>query len=148
MLYTLVGPASILLLTAIAVVTKAGTDGLTTNSGAHGFTEIFYAYASSNANNGQNFAGLSANSPFYNITTAIAMFVGRFMLAIPALALAGLLARQRRRPVTGGTLPTETLLFASVVAGSALLVSGLSYLPALALGPIVEHLQMLGGHLQ
>lgn len=145
-IYTLAAPAAILILTAIAVVTKAGVEGLTTNTGAHGFTEILYAYASANANNGQNFAGLSANTPFYNITTAIAMFVGRFGLAIPALALAGLLAKQQRRPVTAGTLPTETFLFASVVAGSALLVGGLSYLPALALGPIVEHLQMLGGH--
>lgn len=146
MLYTLASPAAILLLTAIAVVSKAGLEGLTTNTGAHGFTEILYAYTSANANNGQNFAGLSANSPFYNITTAIAMMIGRFGLAIPALALAGLLSKQQRRLTTAGTLPTETFLFASVVTGSALLVSGLSYLPALALGPIVEHFQMLAGH--
>jgi K+-transporting ATPase ATPase A chain len=146
MLYTLASPAAILMLTAIAVVTKASLEGLTTNTGAHGFTAILCAYASANANNGQSFAGLSANTPFYNITTAITMMVGRFGLATPAPALAGLLSRQQRRPGTAGTLLTETFLFASVVAGSALPVGGLSYLPALALGPVMEHLQMFRGH--
>ena len=111
-LYTLLGPATILLLTALAVVTDWGTAGLTTNRGPHGSSEIVFAYTSSLANNGQNFAGLSANTPFYNLTTAFAMMVGRFGLALPALALAGHLASQPRRPVGLGTMPTDTLLFA------------------------------------
>ena len=115
---------------------------MTTNNGAHGFTEIFYAYTSCFANNGQSFAGLSANTPFYNITTSIAMMAGRFLLAIPALALAGKLAMQGRRAETIGTLPTDTILFGIVLVGTALIVGGLSFFPALALGPIVEHFQM------
>ncbi|MBC8135203.1 MAG: potassium-transporting ATPase subunit A, partial [Fibrella sp.] len=143
MLYTLATPAAVLLLTAIAVVTEGGLAGLTTNNGSHGFSEIIYAYASATANNGQNMAGLSANTPFYNITTAIAMMIGRFGLAIPALALAGHLATQGRRPTTLGTLPTDTVQFAVVLLGTALIVGALSFFPALALGPIVEHFQMI-----
>jgi K+-transporting ATPase ATPase A chain len=143
-LYAILGPAAILLLTGLAVVTEGGKAGLTTNSGPHGFTEILYAYTTSMANNGQNFAGLSANSPFYNITTAFAMMVGRFGLAIPALALAGHLVKQRRRAVTPGTLPTESLLFASLLTATVLILGGLSYFPALAMGPIVEHLLIMG----
>ena len=139
-IYTLIGPAAVLLLTAIAVVTGPGLAALTTNSGPHGLTEIFYAYTSSFANNGQAFAGISANTPFYNTTTAIAMVLGRFGLAIPALALARLFALQPQRAATAGTLPTDTLLFATVVIGTAFIVVALTYLPALALGPIVEHL--------
>jgi potassium-transporting ATPase potassium-binding subunit len=142
MLYTLAAPIAVLLLTAIAIVTKGGLVGLTTNDGAHGFTEILYAYASSFANNGQNFAGLSANSIFYAVTTALAMMIGRFGLAIPALALAGSFALQKRRPTTLGTLPAYTFAFGALVVGTALIVGGLSYFPALALGPIVEHLLM------
>jgi K+-transporting ATPase ATPase A chain len=96
------------------------------------------------ANNGQSMAGLSAATPFYNLTTAAAMMVGRFGLAIPALALAGLLARQGRRIETAGSLPCDSVLFATVVLGSALLIGGLNFLPALALGPMVEHLMMTG----
>src|SRR5262249_18315840 len=114
MLCTLAGPIAVLLLAAVAVVTDAGLAGLTTNDGPHGLTSVLVAYASSMANNGQNFAGLSANSPFYNVTTALAMQIGRFGLAIPALALAGLVARQPRRRISLSTLPTETPLFASV----------------------------------
>src|SRR5215831_1462591 len=139
-LYALLGPAAILLLTALAVVTEWGTAGLTTNSGPHGLSEIVFAYTSSFANNGQNFAGLNANTPFYNITTALAMMVGRFGLAIPALALAGRLALQSRRQAGLGTLPTDSLLFACLVIGTIVIVGGLSYLPVLALGPVVEHL--------
>jgi potassium-transporting ATPase potassium-binding subunit len=140
MLYTLIAPVVSMSLTALAVASKWGLAGLTTNSGPHGFTEIFYAYTSCLANNGQSFAGLSANSPFYNITTAFAMMIGRFGLAIPALALAGLFAGQRRRPVTAGTLPTDTLSFSVLLIGTALIVGGLSYYAALALGPIIEQL--------
>jgi K+-transporting ATPase ATPase A chain len=140
MLYALAAPFAILVLTAIALVTSGGLAGLTTNGGAHGFTEIIYAYTSSVANNGQNFAGLSANTLFYNVTTTIAMMIGRFGLAIPALAVAGLFAAQGRRPITLGTLPTDSTAFLVVLIGTALIVGGLSYFPALALGPILEHL--------
>jgi K+-transporting ATPase ATPase A chain len=139
-LYTVIGPIVVLGLAAIAVATEAGRAGLTTNTGAHGFTEILFAYASSMANNGQTFAGLSANSPFYNVSTAIAMVAGRFGLAVPALALAGRFAQQGRKPGRDGVLPTDTPLFAVLVIGAALVVGALSYVPALALGPIVEHL--------
>jgi K+-transporting ATPase ATPase A chain len=139
-LYTVIGPIVVLGLTAVAVATEAGRAGLTTNTGAHGFTEILVAYTSSMANNGQNFAGLSANSPFYNVSTTIAMVAGRFGLAVPALALAGRFAQQGRKPLRDGVLPTDTPLFASLVIGAALVVGALSYFPALALGPIVEHL--------
>jgi potassium-transporting ATPase potassium-binding subunit len=142
--YTLIGPLGLLLLTALAVVTAAGLAGLTTNSGPHGFTEVFYAYTSSFANNGQSFAGLSANSTFYNLSTAVVMLLGRFGLAIPALALAQRLALQPHRDPTRGTLPTDTLLFGLIIIGTALIVVALTYLPALALGPIVEQIQMLG----
>src|SRR5215472_13843185 len=95
-------------LTAVAAVSQSGLAGLSTNTGPHGFTEILYAYTSCIANNGQNFAGLSANTPFFNISTVLAMMVGRFGLAVPALALAGRFAQQRSRPVTAGTLPTDS----------------------------------------
>ena len=139
-LYTILGPATVLLLTALAVVAEGGRAGLTTNTGAHGFTEIVFAYASSVANNGQNFAGLSANNPFYNITTAIAMMVGRFGLAIPALALAGTFAKQISRPLTTRTLRSDTFLFATLLLSTLIVVNAISYFPILALGPIIEHL--------
>jgi len=140
MLYILAGSISILACTALAVLTKAGLAGLTTNNGTHGFTEILFAFASANANNGQNFAGLSANSVFYNLTTAITMMVGRFGLAIPALALAGMFATQQPTPESAGTLPSTSMSFAVLLTSTALIVSALSYFPALALGPILEHL--------
>ncbi|MBC8098012.1 MAG: potassium-transporting ATPase subunit KdpA [Armatimonadetes bacterium] len=141
-LYTIVGAAAVLLLTAVAVISEAGRAGLTTNQGAHGFTEILYAYASSLANNGQNFAGLSANSVFYNVTTAIAMLIGRFGLTALALALAGYFVEQRRRVISSGTLATDTLTFAILLTATTVIVGALSYLPALALGPMIEHLLM------
>jgi K+-transporting ATPase ATPase A chain len=144
MLYALAGPVSVLGLTALAVVTRSGLAGLTTNDGVHGLSEILFAYASSFANNGQNFAGLNANSVFYNLTTAAAMMAGRFGLAIPAIALAGSFAAQKRRPVTVGTLPAYTFTFGVLVVATALIVGGLSYFPALALGPILEHFMMNG----
>jgi K+-transporting ATPase ATPase A chain len=142
MLYILAGTISVLVFTALAVSTRAGLAGLVTNTGTHGFTEIFFAYASASANNGQNFAGLNANSPFYNLTTAITMLVGRFGLAIPALGLAGLFAAQQPTPDSAGTLPTNSWSFAILLTCTALIVSALSYFPALALGPILEHLAM------
>ncbi|HEX4207397.1 MAG TPA: potassium-transporting ATPase subunit KdpA [Ktedonobacteraceae bacterium] len=144
-IYTLVGPVALLALTAVAVVIGPGLAALTTNSGPHGLTEILYAYTSSFANNGQSFAGLSANSLFYNGTTAVAMLLGRFGLAIPALALAGLFARQKSRPMTQGKLKTDSLLFASVIIGTALIVVALTYFPAVALGPVIEHVRMMSG---
>jgi potassium-transporting ATPase potassium-binding subunit len=143
MLYILAGSLSILLCTALAVLTKAGLAGLVTNTGTHGFTEILFAYASANANNGQNFAGLNANTPFYNLTTAVTMMIGRFGLAIPALALAGLFAAQQPSPESAGTLSTNSWAFAILLTCTALIVSALSYFPALALGPILEHLTMI-----
>jgi potassium-transporting ATPase potassium-binding subunit len=139
-MYALACPLAILPLTALAVATKAGLAGLVTNRGPHGFTEIFYAYTSCFANNGQSFAGLNAGSAFYNITTVLVMMMGRFSLAIPALALAGHLARQIRREETANAVPTDRPIFAALVMATALIMGGLSFLPALTLGPVLEHL--------
>jgi K+-transporting ATPase ATPase A chain len=140
-LYALLTPKVILLLTALALATNAGRAGLVTNTGARGFTEVLFAYASSMANNGQTMAGLNANSVFYNVTTAIAMLAGRFALGALALALAGRFANQRRWPTTVGTLPSDSVMFGVLVLGTILLVGALSFLPALALGPVAEALQ-------
>jgi len=140
-LYALLTPLAVLVLTALALTTHAGRAGLVTNTGIHGFTEILFAYASCMANNGQAMAGLNANTVFYNATTAIAMLAGRYGLAALALALAGRLAAQRRLPFTAGTLPNDTPTFGVLVFGTILLVGALSFLPALALGPIVEFLR-------
>ncbi len=143
-LYTIVMPLVVLPLTALAVLTSAGLAGLTTNGGPHGLTEIWFAYTSAFANNGQAFAGLNANTPFYNATTAAAMMAGRFALGVIALALAGTLGRSRRR-ATDGDVPTDTLLFGGVIIGTALIVGALTYAPPLVLGPIVEHARMVSG---
>ncbi len=140
-LYALLTPAVVLALTGVALVTRAGLVGLVTNGGTRGFTEVLFAYASSMANNGQNMAGLNANSVFYNVTTAIAMLAGRFGLAVLALALAGRFAAQRRWPTTSGTLPSDSATFGALVLGTILLVGALCFLPALALGPIAEALR-------
>jgi len=144
MLYALAAPLVILPLTAVALSTGVGLSGLTTNTGPHGFTEILFAYASCFANNGQTFAGLNANTPFYNLTTALAMMVGRFGLAIPALALAGLFGRQKATPTTSGTLATDSLAFGLLLTACLITMVALSYLPALALGPVLEQL-LFGG---
>jgi len=141
MLYTLASPLAVLVPTALAVRTPAGLSALTTNTGTHGFTEILFAFTSCFANNGQTFAGLAANSIFYNAATVIAMMIGRFGLAVPALALAGRFAAQGRRPETAGTFPTDSFLFALVVLGTALIVGALTFFPALCLGPIAEQLR-------
>ncbi|HSZ00413.1 MAG TPA: potassium-transporting ATPase subunit KdpA [Terriglobales bacterium] len=140
MLYALAAPLFILLLTAIAVSTKAGLAGLTINRGPHGFTEILFAYASCFTNNGQIFASLNANTPFYNLTTGLAMLAGRFGLAIPALAFAALFARQRNTPSSSGTLPTYSFTFGVLLTACLIILVALSYLPALALGPVLERL--------
>jgi potassium-transporting ATPase potassium-binding subunit len=137
-------PAATLGLTAIAAVVEPGLAGLS-NAGPHGFSEILYAYTSAAATNGSAFAGLNANSPFYNLTLALAMFVGRFFVIVPVLALAGSLAAQPVIPASAGTLPTTGALFAASLLGTIVIVGGLTYLPAVALGPIVEHFQLVAG---
>ncbi|BEP39719.1 potassium-transporting ATPase subunit KdpA [Variovorax sp. V15] len=135
----LVTPILVLAGTAVAVIAGAGKAGIA-NPGAHGFSEILYALTSAANNNGSAFAGLSANTPFYNGLLALAMWLGRFAMIVPVLAVAGALAAKKRLPVTSGTLPTHGPLFVSLLIGTVLLVGLLNYVPALALGPIVEHL--------
>jgi K+-transporting ATPase ATPase A chain len=137
-------PAATLALTALACVVAPGLTGVA-NAGPHGFSEILYAYTSAAATNGSAFAGLSANSLFYNITLALAMFVGRFCVIVPVLAIAGTLAAKRIVPRSAGTLATDRPLFATFLLGVIVMVGGLTYLPALAVGPLVEHFQMLAG---
>ena len=140
MLYALAAPLVVLPLTAIAVSTRLGLSGLTVNTGPHGLTGILFAYTSCFANNGQSFAGLSANTPFYNLTTTVAMMVGRFGLAIPALAFAALFGRQRNTPSSSGTLPTHSFVFGVLLTTCLIVMVAMSYLPALALGPVLERL--------
>ncbi|MBD9666732.1 K+-transporting ATPase ATPase A chain [Variovorax beijingensis] len=135
----LVTPVLVLAGTAMAVLAGAGKAGIA-NPGAHGFSEILYALSSAANNNGSAFAGLSANTPFYNGLLGLAMWLGRFAVIVPVLAIAGSLAAKQRLPVTGGTLPTHGPLFVSLLIGTVLLVGLLNYVPALALGPVVEHL--------
>jgi K+-transporting ATPase ATPase A chain len=118
------------------------TTGNLNNSGPHGFSEILYAYTSGTANNGSAFAGLTVNTPFYNLTIGLAMLIGRFLMIIPLLAIAGSLASKKHVPVTSGTFPTDNLTFTGLLVGSVLLIGALTFIPALALGPGVEHLQM------
>ncbi|HVR26913.1 MAG TPA: potassium-transporting ATPase subunit KdpA [Candidatus Polarisedimenticolia bacterium] len=140
MLYALAAPLVVLPLTAIAVSSRMGLSGLSVNTGPHGFTGILFAFTSCFANNGQSFAGLNANTPFYNLTTALTMMVGRFGLAIPALAFAALFGRQRNTPSSSGTLPTDSFVFGVLLTTSLIVMVALSYLPALALGPVLERL--------
>jgi K+-transporting ATPase ATPase A chain len=142
MLAILALPFSILVFTAAAAVAPAGLAGLN-NSGPHGFSEILYAYTSATANNGSAFAGLSANTLFYNSTLAIAMFMGRFMFIVPMLAVAGSLVTKKIAPPSAGTFPTDGALFVGLLIGVILIVGGLTFFPALALGPIAEHFAML-----
>jgi K+-transporting ATPase ATPase A chain len=137
----LVTPILVLVGTAIAVMGDAGRAGIA-NPGAHGFSEILYALSSAGNNNGSAFAGLSANTPFYNVLLAVVMWFGRFGVIVPVLAIAGALAAKKRLPVTGGTLPTHGPLFVVLLIGTVLLVGLLNYVPALALGPMVEHLML------
>jgi K+-transporting ATPase ATPase A chain len=138
-LLILIMPIVVLGFTAVAVVTEAGTSSRL-NPGAHGFSEILYAYTSQGNNNGSAFAGLNANTPFYNITGGMAMLISRFWLAVPTLALAGALARKKLVPAGPGTLATHTPLFVALLIGVVILVGALTFVPALALGPIIEHL--------
>jgi K+-transporting ATPase ATPase A chain len=115
------------------------------NGGPHGLSEILYAYTSASGNNGSAFAGISANTPWYNLTIGIAMLVARFLFIVPALAIAGSMAGKKLVPVTSGTLPTDGSLFVVLLLGTIVIVGALTYFPALSLGPIVEHFQMLNG---
>jgi potassium-transporting ATPase potassium-binding subunit len=139
----LVTPILVLAGTALAVMTGAGRAGIA-NPGAHGFSEVLYALTSAGNNNGSAFAGLSANTPFYNTLLGIVMWLGRFGVIVPVLAIAGALAAKKRLPVTPGTLPTHGPLFVFLLIGIVLMVGLLNYVPALALGPVVEHLMLWG----
>jgi K+-transporting ATPase ATPase A chain len=141
-LLVLIMPLTVLAFTALAVVTAAGT-GSIANPGPHGFSEILYTFTSQANNNGSAFAGLSANTPFYNLTGGICMLIGRYWLAVPTLALAGSLVRKKLVPISEGTLPTHTPLFMFWLIAVVLIVGALNFIPALALGPIVEHLMMV-----
>ena len=140
----LVTPLLVLAGTAIAVMSADGRAGIL-NPGPHGFAEILYAFSSAANNNGSAFAGLSANTPFYNVMLAIAMWFGRLAVIVPVLAIAGSLAAKKRIAVTVGTMPTHGPLFISLLIGTVLLVGLLNYVPALALGPVVEHLMLWAG---
>jgi K+-transporting ATPase ATPase A chain len=145
MLAILVLPLSILGFAALAAVLPDGLSALT-NHGPHGFSEILYAYDSATGNNGSAFAGLTANT-FYNITLGFAMFMGRFLVIIPMLAVAGSLAAKKIVPASSGTFPTDGGLFVGLLIGVVLITGGLIYFPAVALGPVVEHLAMNAGTL-
>ena len=139
--FILTTPFAVLIGTAVAVMTVAGKAGVG-NPGAHGFSEILYAFSSAANNNGSSFGGLTATSVFYNVTTGIAMFIGRFWPIVAALAIAGSLAAKKKVPVTDGTMPTHGPLFVTLLIGSILLIGVLTYVPALALGPVVEHFML------
>jgi K+-transporting ATPase ATPase A chain len=144
MLAILILPLMYLGWTAVAVVVPSAVASMA-NPGPHGFTEVLYAYTSQTGNNGSAFGGLTGNTLFYNVTGAIAMFVGRFWMIIPAMAIAGSLAAKKIVPASAGTFPTTGGLFVGLVVGVILIVGGLTFFPALALGPIVEHLAMTAG---
>jgi len=144
MLAILVLAASILGFAALASVHPAGLAG-PLNKGPHGFSEILYAFTSATGNNGSAFAGLSANTFFYNLTLGLAMLIGRFLMIIPIMAVAGSLVAKKVVPPSAGTFPTHGPLFVSLLVGVILIVGGLTFFPALSLGPIVEHLMMLAG---
>jgi K+-transporting ATPase ATPase A chain len=138
----LVPPLVVLVGAALAVSLDVGRAGIF-NPGAHGFSEVLYALSSAGNNNGSAFGGLSANTPFYNTLLGVAMFLARYWLAVPVLAIAGALAAKKIVPASAGTLPTHTPLFVLLLIGTVLLVGALTFVPALALGPVVEHLQMI-----
>ena len=140
----LLPPLLVLCGTAIAVMVDAGKAGVA-NPAEHGFSEILYAFSSASNNNGSAFGGLSANTPFYNTALGLCMLFARYWLAIPVLALAGALAAAKRVPASGGTLPTHTPLFIVILIGTVITVGALTFVPALALGPVIEHLLLFAG---
>ena len=145
-LAALVLPFSVLGFTALACVLPAGLKG-PLNAGPHGFSEILYAFTSGTGNNGSAFAGLSANTLFYNVTIGLSMLIGRFLYIVPMMAVAGSLAAKKTVPASSGTFPTHGPMFVALLTAVILIVGGLTFFPALALGPIVEHLAMSAGHL-
>jgi potassium-transporting ATPase potassium-binding subunit len=144
MLAILILPASALGFAALASALPSALESLN-NQGPHGFSEILYAYASATANNGSAFAGLNANTPFYDTTLGLAMLIGRFAMIVPMMAVAGAVVGKKRHEASSGTFPTHTPLFIGLLVGVILIVGGLPYFPALSLGPIVEHLLMQSG---
>ncbi|TGQ71092.1 MAG: potassium-transporting ATPase subunit KdpA [Mesorhizobium sp.] len=144
MLAILCLPLAMLVFTAIAVVLPSAVASIA-NGGPHGFSEILYAYTSAAANNGSAFGGLTGNTPWYNITIGIGMLMGRFLVIIPALAIAGSLAAKKTVPASAGTFPTDGPLFVGLLVGVIVIVGGLTFFPALAVGPIIEHLAMIHG---
>jgi K+-transporting ATPase ATPase A chain len=140
-LFVLVPAFSVLGFTAWAVVSRWGLAGLN-NAGPHGFSEILYAFTSSTANNGSAFAGLNGNTNWFNVTTGLAMFLGRFFMIVPVLALAGSLAGKNRIATSGGSFPVSGLVFAVLLTGTVIIVGALTFLPALSLGPVIEHFLM------
>jgi potassium-transporting ATPase potassium-binding subunit len=144
MLALLILPLAILGFSAFAAMIPAGTASLA-NAGPHGLSEILYAYSSAAGNNGSAFAGLNANTPWYNTTLGIAMFLGRYAYIVPMMAMAGSLAGKTRIPTSAGSFPTHGVMFVSLLTGVILILGGLQYFPALALAPIVEHFEMLAG---
>jgi K+-transporting ATPase ATPase A chain len=146
MLAILILPLSMLGFTALATVLPVGLAG-PENQGPHGFSEILYAFTSATGNNGSAFAGLTASTPFYNSTLGLAMFIGRFLMIVPMLAIAGSLAAKKIVPASGGTFPTDGGLFVGLLIGVVLITGGLIFFPAVALGPVVEQLAMNAGNL-
>lgn len=144
MLAVLCLPLAMLGFAAVAVVLPTGVSSIA-NAGPHGFSEILYAYTSAAANNGSAFGGLSGNTPWYNVTLGIAMLMGRFLVIVPALAIAGSVAAKKTVPASAGTFPTDGALFVGLLTGVIVIVGGLTFFPALALGPVVEHLAIIAG---
>ena len=144
MLAVLIYPLVVLGFSGASVLLQTGLDSLG-NSGPHGLSEIIYLFASSNANNGSAFAGINGNTPWFNTTGGLAMLLGRFAYVIPVLALAGSLAAKKKVPASAGTFPTHGPLFVGLLVGVIVILYLLQYFPALSLGPVVEHFQMLGG---
>ena len=137
-------PLAMLVFTAISSVLPSAVASIGT-AGPHGFSEILYAYTSAAANNGSAFGGLTGNTPWYNITLGLGMLMGRFLVIVPALAIAGSLVAKKTVPASAGTFPTDGLLFVGLLTGTILIVGGLTFFPALALGPVVEHLVTIAG---
>jgi K+-transporting ATPase ATPase A chain len=144
MLVTLVFPLIILMLTAISAVKGFGTSSIS-NAGPHGLTQILYAFTSMAGNNGSAFAGLNGNTAWYNVAGAMTMLVGRFFMIIPMLAIAGNLAKKKAVPPSAGTFPVTTTLFTVLLVAVIVVVGALTFFPALSLGPVLEHLQMMAG---
>jgi K+-transporting ATPase ATPase A chain len=144
MLVILIFPLAILVFTAISVLYSFGTSAMS-NAGPHGFSQVLYAFTSAVANNGSAFGGFSGNTPWYNTSLGIAMLLGRFMMILPMLAIAGSLAGKKQVPATLGTFPVTGPLFTVLLIGVVVIVGALTFFPALSLGPILEHLLMMAG---